>query len=121
MNIQEKLEIIQNQFGLQIEELEPLVYKVLNPDKEVNIDDLMIALEKVTLFYSTNYKTIEECGIRSTIASVYCIILDYKNTGLNYEYKGMFMNSVTEDYIKGRKLEEDIISVFDHEIEKNIR
>ena len=68
----------------------------------------MIALEKATLFYSTDYETIEEDGVRSTIAKVYCIILDYKNTELNYEYKGMFMDSITEDYLKGRKFGDTI-------------
>lgn len=107
--MKDKLAIIENDFGLIVEPLDsPLVYKVINTDKKINVSELLIALEKATVFYSKDYERIEKNKRRSTLASVYCIILDYRNTELNYEYKGRFMDSITEEYIKGRRFGEDI-------------
>lgn len=105
--MKEKLAIIAS-FGLQVEEIEPCVYKVLNTDKEVNIDKLLMSLKKATIFYSENYRDIFEHNYVSTIASVECIILDFKNPELNSKYCTIFNNAYLRDYKEGKVIEDNL-------------
>ncbi len=90
MTIQEKLDIIQNQFGLQIQEIEPTVYKVINTNKEVNIDKLQWALEECILLTSDEIRTEKlPTGIHTKIMYIYCIITCY-DTQLAWKYDDIF-------------------------------
>ena len=114
--MKEKLDII-NSFGLQVEPLEdPLAYRVINNTDPVNIDDLLIALKKATVFYSEDYKREQNGDIISTIASVECIILDYGNIELNIKYKIKFFNAYQTDYLEGKVLTDTIDTFIDGEM-----
>ena len=90
MTLQDKINIIQNQFQLKIEELEPTVYKVLNPTQEVNIDKLQQALEECILITSDQIRTEKlDNGVYTSIMNVYAIITKY-NKELAWKYDELF-------------------------------
>lgn len=96
--MKDNLEIISS-FGLQVEEIEPTVYKVLNPDLVVNIDKLQWALNECVLIASLELSTEKlETGIYTMLANVYYILLDYTNRELSYKYD----DKATEEF--GRTL-----------------
>lgn len=73
-------------FGLQVREIEPVVYEILNTSKEVSIDELQWELEECVLITSDRIRSRKlESGIYTTIAYVYYIILDY-DSDVCYEY-----------------------------------
>lgn len=75
MTLQDKLNIIKNQFHLEIEELEPTVYKVLNITQEVNIDRLQWALEECILITSSKKgRERAKNGVSTIISNVYYIL-----------------------------------------------
>ena len=84
--MEDKLSII-NSFGLQLKEVEPCVYKVINTDKEVNIDKLQWALEECILITSLAKGTEKsDNGIHTHIANIYYILLDYYDKKTAYKY-----------------------------------
>lgn len=111
-----KLQII-NSFGLQVEEIEPLVYKVKNTDLDVNVNKLQWALEECILITSLE-KTKEklETGIYTTIANVYYILLDYNNKELAYNYDDIatkeFGSTLYEPYKYNPKDENYIDTIY---------
>ncbi len=89
MTLQEKLSIIQNQFGLQIKEIEPTVYKVINTNKEVNRDKLQWALKECVLLTSSRKgKEREPNGSCTTLSNIYYIVIDH-NTSLAQRYENL--------------------------------
>lgn len=91
MTLQDKLNIIQNQFHLEIEEIEPSVYKVISIDKEVNIDRLQWALKECVLITSTKRGREQlKNGVSTILANVYYIIIEYNiDKALNYEKQSL--------------------------------
>lgn len=55
MTKQEQEQILTN-FGLQFEEIESLVYKIINTSKEVNVDELKCALKECALMVSDDIR-----------------------------------------------------------------
>lgn len=111
MLLQEQLNIIQNQFGLQVEEIESSVYKVLNPEKEVNIDKLQWALEECMLVTSDQIRTKKlENGMYTSIRNVYIIITKY-NKDLVWKY----------DEIYEKKYGTTLISDYKYKPDKEVR
>ncbi len=91
MTLQDKLNIIQNQFHLEIEEIEPTVYKVINTNQEVNIDKLQWALEECILITSTKRgRERLKNGVSTIISNVYYIIIAHDiDVALKYEKKSL--------------------------------
>jgi len=90
MVLQDKLNIIKNQFHLEIEEIEPTVYKVLNTEQEVNIDKLQWELEECILITSDQIRTEKlNSGAYTSIMNVYVIITKY-NKELAWKYDEEF-------------------------------
>ena len=77
-----------NKFGLQVEEVESTVYKVLNNTHEVCIDDLEFELEQCLMLVSDkiNSKKLPE-GYWISFVYVYYIILDYNNDDALWKYE----------------------------------
>ena len=93
--MKEKLEIIKS-FGLQVEKLnDSLIYKVINTDKEINIDKLQWALEECILITSLEKGTEKlDTGIHTQIANVYYILLNYEDRDNAYKYDDL----ATQEY-----------------------
>lgn len=103
MTLQDKLNIIQNQFHIDIEEIEPNVYKVINTEKEVNIDKLQWALGECILITSDQIRTEKlNNGVYTSIMNVYVIITEY-NKELAWKYDEEFAKeygvTLISDYI----------------------
>lgn len=86
MTLQDKLNIIQNEFHLNIKEVEPLVYKVLNTDQEVNSSKLKWTLEEVILIKSLRIRLEKVNYTGMSINNIYYIILDYTRDDLKDKY-----------------------------------
>lgn len=104
MSLQDKLDVIQNQFCLEIEEVEPTVYKVLNTDLEININKLQHSLEECILITSDQLRTEKYNYGCTIIAYMYYIILDYNRNDLKYKYHSQanteFQDAVIDSYSK---------------------
>lgn len=78
---------ILKKYGLQVKEIEPEVYEVLNTNQEVSIDELQWELNACILITSNELRSKRlESGINTMIADVYYIVLDYDNDDLGYQY-----------------------------------
>lgn len=111
--MKDKLSIIENDFGLKIKKVADLVYKVTNPDKEVNIDKLQWALEECILITSPRIRYEKTEDINTKIARVYYICLDISNEELNYIYKDKAKEEfgrVIYKYYKYNPVEEHFIT-----------
>lgn len=84
--IKEKEQIIRD-FGLEIEKVEDSVYKVLNTDKEFNIDKLQWALKECVLITSTETRYHRETeGFCTSIGKIYYIVIEINSElGLKYD------------------------------------
>lgn len=103
MTLQDKLNIIRNQFHLEIEKIEPNVYRVINTDQEVNIDRLQWSLEECILITSDQIRTEKlDNGVHTSIMNVYAIITKY-NKELAWKYDEEFAKkygvTLISDYI----------------------
>lgn len=82
----DKISIIKS-FELDVQEVEPNVLKILNIDKDINIDKLQWALEDCILITSLEKRTEKlDSGIHTMIANVYYIILNVVNKDIAYKY-----------------------------------
>ena len=78
---------ILNLFGLNFTEVQPNVLKIINTDKEINIDKLQWKLEDCILITSLEKRTEKlDSGIHTMIANVYYIIIGTDNKELAYKY-----------------------------------
>ncbi len=75
MEIGGKLEVIKS-YGLQIAEIEPTVYKVLNTEQEINADKLKHDLMDAALLRSQRIRWNRENGVNTAIAKIYYIIFE---------------------------------------------
>lgn len=83
--IKEKEEIIKS-FGIEIEKVEDSVYKVMNTNKELNVDKLKRELNECIFILSTNkHYEKNESGINNLVSSIYYIVTSY-DTKLAYKY-----------------------------------
>jgi hypothetical protein len=81
-----KLDIIKSH-GLEVKEIEPTVYKVLNTDKEINIEHLQWELKESILITSDIIRYDKETnGSHTIVANVYYVLTDYNNRELGYKY-----------------------------------
>lgn len=98
-----KLQII-NSFGLQVEEIEPLVYKVQNTDLDVNVNKLQWELEECILFTSERKRRERlENGLSTMIANVYYILLSYDNDELINKYDDIACSERENTYLLSYK------------------
>ena len=76
-------------YGLEVQQVEPYVYKVLNTEKEISVEELQDSLVSSILITSerTGRKRLSIGGYY-TLAYIYYIILDKKNEELGYKYNG---------------------------------
>lgn len=76
-------------YGLEVQQIEPYVYKVLNTEKEISVEELQDSLVSSILITSdrTGRKRLSVGGCY-TLAYIYYIILDKKNEELGYKYNG---------------------------------
>lgn len=90
-------------YGLEVEEIEPEVYRVLNTEKVISVDELQWELESCILITSdkTGYKKLNS-GINSRLAYVYYVITDYDKDDLGCKYDdiatGQFGESLYRSY-----------------------
>lgn len=75
------------EYGLNVELVEPYVYKVLNTDKEISVDELQKDLEYCVLLTSERKgkKRLSTGGCYS-LAHIYYIVLDVNDVELGYKY-----------------------------------
>lgn len=75
------------EYGLEVELVEPYVYKVLNTDKEISTEELQDSLVSSILITSdyTGYKKLNTGGYY-TLAYIYYIIINKKNKELGHKY-----------------------------------
>ena len=110
--MKEKLAIIKR-FGLQVEHLEASVYRVINTEKEINIDELQWELGECILITSIIIRYEKLNGDVSTqIANVYYICLDTDNRVLSYIYEDKAKNEFGRTlykYYKHNENEENFI------------
>lgn len=105
------------EFGLQVKELEPKVYEVLNTEHEVSIDELEWALGECILLTSdrVRWKRLEG-GISSPVAYVYYILLDYDDDERMRKYDGLaterFGTSMREAYKRRQEGYGDIGTIY---------
>lgn len=87
MKTREEAAAIFNKFGIQTEEVEPTVYKVLNDTQEFNINAIKSELNEGLLLVSpqTRYKKNSE-GNNEEYGQIYYILLDYDNDELLNKY-----------------------------------
>lgn len=83
------------EYGLEVEQVEPYVYKVLNTEKEISVEELQDSLVSSILITSdhTGYKKLSIGGYY-TLAYVYYIIIDKKNKKLGHKYN----NKANEEF-----------------------
>ena len=81
------LEIFQK-YTLQAEEMEPVVYKILNTNDEISITELQWELVSCIVITSnrTKYKKLPNGGIHSIVAKVYYVITDFDRSDLGHKY-----------------------------------
>lgn len=90
LTLQDKLSIIKSQFNIEIKEIEPEVYEVLNINQEINIEKLQWALEECILITSDLIRTEKlDNGIHISIMRVYGIITKH-NKELAWKYDDIF-------------------------------
>lgn len=77
------VEKVFNNYSLEVQQVEPYVYKVLNTEKEISIEELQKDLTSCILLTSdhTGYKKLSIGGYY-TLAYIYYIILDKNNEEL---------------------------------------
>ena len=90
-------------YGLQVKQIEPAVYEVLNTNKEISIDELQWELEECVLITSDRIRSKKlDSGIYTTVAYVYYIILDY-DSGICYEYDDIATERFGESLVMSYK------------------
>ena len=74
-------------YGLEVQQVEPYVYKVLNTEKEISTEELQKDLTSCILLTSDRigYKKLSTGGCY-TLAYIYYIILGKNNEELGYKY-----------------------------------
>lgn len=89
---EEAMEIFKK-YGLQAEQIEPQVFKVLNTDKEVDIDEIQEELESCILIISsdTNYRRLDG-GVSDVVSKVYYIVTDKHMSNVGKKYKQLAKN-----------------------------
>lgn len=89
---EEAMEIFKKH-GLQAEQIEPQVFKVLNTDKEVDIDEIQEELESCILIISsdTNYRRLDG-GVSDVVSKVYYIVTDKNMSDVGKKYKQLAKN-----------------------------
>ena len=99
------VEKVFNDYGLEVQQVEPYVYKVLNTEKEISTEELQKDLTSCILLTSdrTGYKKLSTGGYY-TLAYIYYIILDKNNEELGYNY----------DEIASRQFEEVIYDCYEY-------
>ena len=74
-------------YGLEVQQVEPYVYKVLNTEKEISVDELQKDLECCVLLTSERKgKKRLSTGGCYTLAYIYYIVTDVHNIELGYKY-----------------------------------
>ena len=103
INVDVSVKEIFRRFGLQVKEIEPAVYEVLNTDKEISIDELQWELEECVLITSDRIRSRKlDSGIYTTIAYVYYVILDY-DSDVCYEYDNIATERFGESLVMSYK------------------
>lgn len=75
------------EYGLEVQQVEPSVYKVLNTEKEISVDELQKDLEYCVLLTSERKgKKRLSTGGCYTLAYIYYIVTDVDNIELGYKY-----------------------------------
>jgi hypothetical protein len=104
-------------YGLEVQQVEPYVYKVLNTEKEISVEELQDSLVSSILITSdqTGYKKLNIGGYY-TLAYIYYIILDKKNEELGYKYNNKaneeFGESIYDSYEYDSKGEYTIDTIY---------
>lgn len=75
------------EYGLEVQQIEPYVYKVMNTEKEISVEELQDSLVSSILITSDRKgrKRLSMGGCY-TLAYIYYIILDKKNKQLGHKY-----------------------------------
>lgn len=75
------------EYGLEVQQVEPYVYKVLNTEKEISVEELQNSLTSCILLTSerTGRKRLSIGGYY-TLANIYYIIINKKNKELGHKY-----------------------------------
>ncbi len=104
-------------YGLEVQQVEPYVYKVLNTEKEISVEELQDSLVSSILITSerTGRKRLSIGGYY-TLAYIYYIILDKKNEELGHKYNNKaneeFGESIYDSYEYDSKGEYTIDTIY---------
>lgn len=98
---------ILKKYGLQTEEVEPTVYKVINTDKEINVSKLQWELKECTTITSSEIRLEKENQTGMTIANVYYVILEYGNREKTWKYQNNARKSFHKAVIDSYSEEEE--------------
>lgn len=81
------LDNVFKEYGLDVEQVEPYVYKVLNTEQVVSVEELQDSLASCILLTSerTGRKRLSAGGYY-TLAKIYYIVLNKKNKELGHKY-----------------------------------
>lgn len=105
--------------NIQVEQVEESVFKVINSEQRVNIDNLKRDLKEfiAIISSSTEYKKDTDSDIYSMITSIYYLITDYNNKKMLIKYFGMakqeHKNASIESYRERPELAVDIPSLWE--------
>ncbi|MCM1183058.1 MAG: hypothetical protein NC337_06775 [Roseburia sp.] len=94
-----------DKYGLQVEEIEPEVFKVLNTDKEISTNELQWELQSCVLLTSddTGYKKLPVGGVNSILAHIYYVIMGYDSDELGYKYDDIAAKEFGESIYRAYK------------------
>jgi len=94
-----------DKYGLQVEEIEPKVYKVLNIDKEISTNELQWDLQSCVLLTSDDigYKKLPVGGVNSILAHIYYVIMGYDRDDLGYKYDDIATEEFGESIYRAYK------------------
>lgn len=108
---------ILNKYGLQVEEIEPTVYKVINTTDQMSIDEIQWELKESIAITSLviGHKKLKS-GIHSSIVYVYYILSDYDNDDLMLRYEETarkeFGRVLSLPYKEGTTAGDDIDTIY---------
>ncbi len=87
------------EYGIETEQIESYVYKVLNTDKEIRTDEIQRDLASCILITSGTLRYERVPGGNTSIGNIYYIVLGKRNAELAYKYEDIAIEEFGEALI----------------------
>ena len=104
------------EYGIEVEQIEPYVYRVLNTDKEMSMNEVQRDLISCILITSGTLRYERVHGGNNSIGNIYYIVLGKKNAELAYKYEDIaieqFSEAVIDSYEYNSKGEYTIDTIY---------